>query len=76
MINEKDPEFLVRTQDVEEIVGRLRQNIPSTKAIMLDRIIKRTLYRVPVNSDDAKEKYTGLELWMEMLNAMSNLVVR
>ena len=56
MINEKDPEFLVRTQDVEEIVGRLRQNIPSTKAIMLDRIIKRTLYRVPVNSDDAKEK--------------------
>ena len=46
----------MRTQDVEEIVGRLRQNIPSTKAIMLDRIIKRTLYRVPVNSDDAKEK--------------------
>ena len=38
MIKEKDPEFLVRTQDVNKIVERLRQDIPSTKAIMLDRI--------------------------------------
>lgn len=62
MIKEKDPEFLVRTQDVNKIVERLRQNIPSTKAIMLDRIIKRTLYRVPVNSDDAEEKIRWIRI--------------
>ena len=62
MIKEKDPEFLVRTQDVNKIVERLRQDIPSTKAIMLDRIIKRTLYRVPVNSDDAEEKIRWIRI--------------
>lgn len=56
MVAEKDPEFLIQTKDMATVVERLRSDIPSTKAIMLDRIIKRTLYKVPLRSEDTGEK--------------------
>ena len=56
MIKEKDPEFLIQTKDIEMVVERLTSDIPSTKAIMIDRIVKRTLYKVPVHSNDTGEK--------------------
>lgn len=56
MIKEKDPEFLIQTKDMATVVDRLNSDIPSTKAIMLDRIVKRTLYKVPPHTDDTGEK--------------------
>ena len=56
MIKEKDPEFLIRTEDMAMVVERLMSDIPSTKAIMLDRIVKRTLYKVPPHTNDTGEK--------------------
>lgn len=56
MIKEKDPEFLIQTKDIVTVVERLKSDIPSTKAIMLDRVVKRTLYKVPFYSGDTDEK--------------------
>lgn len=52
MIKENDPEFLIHTKDMVAVVERLMSDIPSTIAIMLDRIVKRTLYKVPSHSDE------------------------
>lgn len=61
MIKENDPEFLIHTKDMVTVVERLMSDIPSTKAIMLDRIVKRTLYKVPTNSD-ADEKIRWIRI--------------
>jgi hypothetical protein len=56
MVAEKDPEFLIQTKDMTTVIDRLMSDIPSTRAIMLDRIVKRTLYKVPLRSGDTGEK--------------------
>jgi len=62
MIKEKDPEFLIKTEDMITVVERLRSDIPSTRAVMLDRVVKRTLYKVPFHSDDAGEKIRWIRI--------------
>lgn len=55
MITEKDPEFLIETENIEAVLDRLRNDIPDVKPIMIDCLIKRTLYKVPNQVNDSNK---------------------
>ena len=57
MIKEKDPEFIIQTKDVLTVIKRMKAGIfkPPPKPIMMDKIVKRTLYKVPFYSGDTAE---------------------
>ena len=62
MIAEKDPEFLIYTKDMATIINRLKSDIPATRAVMLDKLVKRTLYKVPLRSEDTDEKIRWIRI--------------
>jgi hypothetical protein len=57
MIKEIDSEFLIPSKDLEAIVQTMKTYLPEPpRPIMLDQIVRRTLYRVPPSSFDDEEK--------------------
>lgn len=46
MIRNNGAEFLIETKNLETIIGNMQRKIPLCKPIMIDRILRRTLYKV------------------------------
>ena len=46
MIKNNGAEFLIETKNLETIIGNMQRKIPLCEPIMIDRILRRTLYKV------------------------------
>lgn len=55
MIKEKDPEFLIKTEDVDKVTTLMSKMLVG-EPVMLDKIVKRTLFTVQSGPDKKEEK--------------------
>lgn len=63
MVKENDLEFLIESSNLPMIVESMRSDFPDPpQVIMLDRIIRRTLYKVPLSSESSAEKVRWLRI--------------
>ena len=63
MVKENDLEFLIESSNLPMIVESMRSDFPDPpQVIMLDRIIRRTLYKVPLSSESPAEKVRWLRI--------------
>ena len=56
MVKNNEREYLIETECLTEIIRNMENNISSCIPIMLDRIVKRALYRVD-NSENSKKQW-------------------
>jgi hypothetical protein len=56
MIKNKEHDYLIKTESIKAIITNMNRNGITTTPIMLDRIVKRALYRVE-NPEDGKKQW-------------------
>lgn len=63
MIKENDFEFLINSNDLDVVVQRMQTDFPfPPRPIMLDQIVRRTLYRVPNSMIDNPNKIRWIRI--------------